>query len=77
MCKSISIELFVHTLHFENNVTKNNLKFADKKGNSLFAEVDDQRQQMRDLLSQQKQQYHTVSINLYDNVHEKYNIYLN
>lgn len=32
------------------------------KGNSLFAEVDDQRQQMRDLLQRQKQQYQMVSV---------------
>lgn len=37
-------------------------KHSDKKGNSLFAEVDDQRQQMRDLLSRQKQQYQSVRI---------------
>lgn len=34
---------------------------ADVKGNSLFAEVDDQRQQMRDLLQRQNQQYQMVS----------------
>lgn len=32
----------------------------DAKGNSLFAEVDDQRQQMRDLLSRQKSEYSWV-----------------
>lgn len=36
--------------------------FADKKGNSLFAEVDDQRQEMRDLLQRQKQQYYMVIV---------------
>lgn len=34
----------------------------DAKGNSLFAEVDDQRQQMRDMLSRQKSEYLWVSI---------------
>lgn len=35
---------------------------VDTKGNSLFAEVDDQRQQMRDLLQRQNQQYQMVSV---------------
>lgn len=33
----------------------------DKKGNSLFAEVDDQRQQMRDYLKNLKEKYRQVS----------------
>lgn len=35
--------------------------FSEKKGNSLFAEVDDQRQVMRDTLARQKEQYTRVS----------------
>lgn len=34
--------------------------FPGKKGNSLFAEVDDQRQYMKQILAQQKQQYSKV-----------------
>lgn len=37
-------------------------KISDKNGNSLFAEMNDQRQQMRDILSRQKQQYQAVRI---------------
>lgn len=39
------------------------LHFSDKKGNSLFAEVDDQRQKMKDILAAQKQQY--LKVNTY------------
>lgn len=41
---------------------KNSNVDHSKKGNSLFAEVDDQRQQMRDLLKSQKQQYQSVCV---------------
>lgn len=33
------------------------IKFSDRKGNSLFAEVDDQRQVMKHLLASQKKSY--------------------
>lgn len=35
---------------------------SGKKGNSLFAEVDDQRQYMKDLLARQKLHYDQVDI---------------
>lgn len=41
------------------------ITLADKKGNSLFAEVDDQRQHMKQILAQQKQQYLKVQDNLH------------
>lgn len=34
--------------------------FSDEKGNSLFAEVDDQRQQMKQVLAFQKEEYQKV-----------------
>lgn len=40
---------------------------VDKKGNSLFAEVDDQRQKMRDILARQKAHYFQVCILIFDN----------
>lgn len=38
----------------------------DKKGNSLFAEVDDQRQKMKAILSAQNKQYLQVIVLLID-----------
>lgn len=46
-----SLNVFNVVISFYFNIT------ADKKGNSLFAEVDDQRQHMKQILAQQKQQY--------------------
>lgn len=39
------------------SISNNLFNFTDRKGNSLFAEVDDQRQVMKKLLADQKKSY--------------------